>query len=292
MKANRDHARITDKRWFVPKRWLRPLRAVALSILLGLSVASSAAHAICTPTSTSQPRPHVYLIRGLLSVFFSGMDEIAAKLQQQGINATVHHPLAWPHLAEKVAAKYKSGRVRTIILVGHSAGAAAVTSMAARLGELGVPVKLVIGLDPIWHTAASGHVGRFVNYYISNGAGMAVDRSRQFSGVLQNIDVKKIPDIGHFNIDTNQTLQQRMIWEIRAAIYADCNAAPTSPVSTLQIGAGSVKSPDGGRLARRLSGVLPPRPPLEGAAEIDPSRRLAARLRCNATRAPCSYPDL
>ena len=117
---------------------------------------------------------------------------------------------------------------------------------------------------------------------------MAVDRSRQFSGVLQNIDVKKIPDIGHFNIDTNQTLQQRMIWEIRAAIYADCNAAPTSPVSTLQIGAGSVKSPDGGRLARRFSGVLPPRPPLERAAEIDPSRRLAARLRCNATRAACS----
>lgn len=167
MKANRVYARITDKLWFVPKRWLRPLQAVALSITLGLSVGSSPTNAKPISTSTSQSRYHIYLFRGLLSVWFhSGMDEIAAKLQKHGIYATVHHPFAWPQLAENAAAAYKSGHVRTIILVGHSAGASATTRMAARLGELGVPVKLVIELDPIWHTAASGHIGRLVNYYI------------------------------------------------------------------------------------------------------------------------------
>ncbi|MGB5183846.1 MAG: hypothetical protein WBO12_16890, partial [Xanthobacteraceae bacterium] len=74
-------------------------------------------------TTASQPREHVYLLRGFANVFSLGMDQIAAKLQQQGIHATVDNYLAWPSLAEQAAAEYKSGRTRAIILVGHSSGA-------------------------------------------------------------------------------------------------------------------------------------------------------------------------
>jgi pimeloyl-ACP methyl ester carboxylesterase len=153
-----------------------------------------------------------------------GLDEIAAKLQRQGINATVHNHLAWPLLADEAAADYKSGRATAIVLVGHSAGAAAVTSMGARLGALGVPVRLAIGMDPVWPTTASGHIGRYVNYY-SDGAGMAVDKSPQFRGSFQNVDLKNMPSIGHFNIDTDARMQTKVIASIRAALYGDRHAA-------------------------------------------------------------------
>ena len=97
-------------------------------------------------------------------------------------------------------------RARTIILVGHSSGAVAVTSMAARLSQLGVPVKLAIGLDPTSRTTTTGHIDRYINYYIANGFGDPVDRGSDFSGMLQNVDLEHMSDVGHFNIDKNNVL--------------------------------------------------------------------------------------
>ena len=94
-----------------------PMRAVVLSLmLLGLSISVTSAQI----TSTLQPSEHVYLLRGAFNVFSLGMDQIAARLKQHGIRATVDNYLVWPTLAEQAAAEYKNGRARTIILVGHS----------------------------------------------------------------------------------------------------------------------------------------------------------------------------
>jgi hypothetical protein len=171
-------------------------------------------------TTASQPREHVYLLRGFANVFSLGMDQIAAKLQQHGVHATVDNYLAWPTLAEQAAAEYKSGRARTIILVGHSSGATAVTEMAARLSQLGVPVKLAIGLDPTSRMTTTGHVDRYINYYIANGFGDPVDRGKDFSGVLQNVDLEHMSDVGHFNIDKDNRLQGMVIGDILAAVSA------------------------------------------------------------------------
>jgi hypothetical protein len=92
--------------------------------------------------------------------------------------------------------------------------------MATRLSQLGVPVKLAIGLDPTSHMNISGRVDHYKNYYIANGFGNRVDRGRHFSGVLENVNVEKIPNIGHFNIDKNQALQGKVIRDIRAALQA------------------------------------------------------------------------
>ena len=191
------------------------LQAAALTLLmLALSIDVSLAQAALNP----KPRDHVYLLRGFANVFSLGMDEIATRLQHQGIDTTVANYLSWPTLAEEAAAKYKSGRVRTIILVGHSSGAVAVTSMATRLSELGVPVKLAIGLDPTSHMAASGHVDRYINYYIANGFGDRVDKGSQFSGVLQNIDLEHMSGVGHFNIEKDRAVQGMVIRDIQAAL--------------------------------------------------------------------------
>jgi pimeloyl-ACP methyl ester carboxylesterase len=182
--------------------------------LLGLSIGISNAQT----TTTAQPGDHVYLLRGFANVFSLGMDQIATKLQQRGIHATVDNYLAWPSLAEQAAAEYKSGRVRTIILVGHSSGAIAVTEMAARLSQLGVPVKLAIGLDPTSRMTTTGHVDRYINYYIAHGFGDPVDRGQGFSGVLQNVDLEHMSNVSHFNIDKNNVLQGMVIKDILAAV--------------------------------------------------------------------------
>ena len=196
------------------RRWHRPRSAMLSLALLGLSIGISNAQT----TTTAQPGDHVYLLRGFANVFSLGMDQIATKLQQRGIHATVDNYLAWPSLAEQAAAEYKSGRVRTIILVGHSSGAIAVTEMAARLSQLGVPVKLAIGLDPTSRMTTTGHVDRYINYYIAHGFGDPVDRGQGFSGVLQNVDLEHMSNVSHFNIDKNNVLQSMVIRDILAAV--------------------------------------------------------------------------
>jgi len=200
----------------------RSLHVAALTLsLLALSIGAGAAQTAKPQTAkpqTAQPRDHVYLLRGAFNIFSLGMDEIAERLERMGVYATVNNYLSWQSLADEAAAEYKAGRLRNIILVGHSSGAIAVTEMAARLGQFGVPVKLAIGLDPTSREVASGNVGRYINYYIANGMGNAVVRGKQFNGVLQNVDVEKNPALGHFNIDKNHALQEQVIREIRAAL--------------------------------------------------------------------------
>src|SRR3974390_3839695 len=215
---------------FAPRPWHRPRFAVLSLMLLGLSIGISKAQT----TTTSQPREHVYLLRGFANVFSLGMDQIAAKLQQQGIHATVDNYLAWPTLAEKAATEYKNGRTRAIILVGHSSGATAITEMDARLSQLGVPVKLAIGLDPTSRMTTTGHVDRYINYYIANGFGDPVDKGTAFKGVLQNVDLEHMSNVSHFNIDKNNVLQGMVIKDI----FAAASAAPTQARSACKLHSG------------------------------------------------------
>lgn len=184
--------------------------AVATAMLLfGFLINCGAAHA---------SNAHVYLVRGVLNIFSMGMDEIAAKLQQQGITATVHNHMAWASIADDAAAEYNSGRMQTIILVGHSSGATALPDIVARLDQKGVPVKLAIGLDSVFRTSLAGRVGRYVNFYVANGAGTRVEKTKDFRGTLENVDVEKLPGVSHLTIDKNQLMQQKIIAAINAAV--------------------------------------------------------------------------
>jgi len=197
--------------------WLGWLRTAAIAIILfGLSIGPGAARA-----APAEPSAHVYLVRGVLNIFSLGLDEIAAKLQRQGIDATVHNHMLWASIANDAAAEYKSGRVKTIILVGHSSGATVLPDIVARLDQLGVPVKLAIGLDSVFHTSLAGRVGRYVNFYVANGAGTRVEKTRDFQGTLENVDVEKLPGVSHLTIDKNELMQQKIIAAIDAAVFSD-----------------------------------------------------------------------
>ena len=197
------------------RRWLRPLSALAVVFLL--LVVPSGARA--QGPSTSKSTAHVYLLRGVLNVFSMGMDQIAYKLEQRGIATTVTNYLLWSSVADDAAAAYKSGKVRTIILVGHSSGATVLPDMVERLTKLGAPVKLAVGLDSVFQTTLTGKVGRYINFYIGNGAGTRVARGRNLQGQLSNVDVENIPGgVGHVTIDKNEIIQQKVISAILSSL--------------------------------------------------------------------------
>jgi hypothetical protein len=194
--------------------------------LLILALGTPASHAM--PASANGA--HVYLLRGVLNVFSLGLDDIAAKLEAQGIPVTITNYLGWSALAEEAAADYRSGKVKTIILVGHSSGATVLPDMVERLDRLGAPVKLAIGLDSVFRTSLSGRVGRYVNYYIGNGNGEPVARTKQLHGTLENVNVQNVPGVGHITIEKNEIMQRKVIGDIDAVVFGSrprqASAAP------------------------------------------------------------------
>ncbi|MGA7000451.1 MAG: hypothetical protein WBZ28_00760, partial [Pseudolabrys sp.] len=114
---------------FLRRPWSGRMQATAIALLLLVLPIGASTGDAGAPASGA----HVYLLRGVLNIFSLGLDDIAAKLQQQGINVTVANYLSWASLADEAAAEYKSGRTKTIILVGHSSGATVLPYMVARL---------------------------------------------------------------------------------------------------------------------------------------------------------------
>lgn len=197
--------------------WFRSLKLVAVALLVfALPAASTASPAVPTQPANGAK---VYMLRGVLNIFSLGLDDIAAKLQAQGIPVDVTNYLGWSAVADEAAADYRSGRVKTVILVGHSSGATVLPDMVERLNQLGVPVKLVIGLDSVFRTSLSGRVGRYVNYYIGNGNGEPVARARGMQGELDNVNVQNVPGVGHITIEKNQIMQRRVIADIDSAVF-------------------------------------------------------------------------
>jgi hypothetical protein len=216
MKSNSGSPSFLGKLSFWLPRWSFSVRVAAIVVLLAGATAQMGP-ARAAPAAP-EPGAHVFLIRGVLNIFSLGMDQMAATLQQQGINATVHNHMLWASIADDAAAEYKSGRIKTIILVGHSSGATCLPDIVARLDQQGVPVKLAIGLDSVFRTALAGRVGRYINLYVANGYGTRVEQAKGFQGKLENVDVETVPGVSHLSIDKNQIIQQKVIAEIDAAV--------------------------------------------------------------------------
>jgi hypothetical protein len=217
------------------RHWSRPLRVTAITLLLLLLPI------VGNPASAAPgPDAHVYLLRGVLNIFSLGLDDIAAKLQRQGINASVANYLSWESLADEAAAEYRSGRIKTVVLVGHSSGATVLPDMVARLNRLGVPVTLAIGLDSVFQTSLSGHVGRYLNFYVANGGGTQVGRTNQFHGNLENVDVGGM-GVGHLSIDKSEAMQQRVIAAIDSVVLSHARG-PSATQRRLEPGASKQSS--------------------------------------------------
>jgi pimeloyl-ACP methyl ester carboxylesterase len=152
---------------------------------------------------------HVYLLRGIFDVSV-GLDALAAKLNARGIPASVYSHGDSYAIAEEAAAAYRAGRVRSIILVGHSLGAGGAVMTADKLNSAGVPVSLLISLDPVASVAVPGNVRRALNFYVSR-SGRELAAAPGFRGALQNVDVDDVPGIDHMSIQSMESMHRRVL---------------------------------------------------------------------------------
>jgi len=118
--------------------------------------------------SKPQGAAHLYVLLGLGNNS-PGLSEFGSKIGRRGIPTTVANNGDWPALAQDAIQRYKNGRLRSIMIVGHSLGGDAAVAMAAELGRAGVPVQLVATLDPVGGSEVSSNVRRSVNIRPGDG---------------------------------------------------------------------------------------------------------------------------
>jgi pimeloyl-ACP methyl ester carboxylesterase len=129
---------------------------------------------------------HLYVMLGLGGMS-PGLSDFGDRIGHHGIPTTVGSYTEWDAFAQQAIHDYKSGRVSSIMIVGHSLGGGAARAMAAELAEAHVPVKLLISLDPVGETDTSSNVRRAVT--ILPGAGedhfsMITAHERELRGLV------------------------------------------------------------------------------------------------------------
>jgi hypothetical protein len=105
---------------------------------------------------------HLYVFLGLNNNS-PGLSEFGGRMARRGVPTTVVNHSYGPALAREAIQHYKSGQLRSIMIIGHSLGGAAAVEMAAELGRSGVPVDLVVTLDPVGASVVSTNVRQAVN---------------------------------------------------------------------------------------------------------------------------------
>jgi len=158
---------------------------------------------------------HAYLVRGIFNVSV-GLDALAGKLARIGIAASVYGHGEAGAVASEVIRDYRSGRVRSVILIGHSLGGGAVLDIAEQLRNAGVPVALLISLESSSSGPVASNVRRAVNFYIS-GSGVPVRPAAGFHGSLRNIDVGRIRGMDHMTIQSMPAMHSRMMGYVSGA---------------------------------------------------------------------------
>jgi len=118
--------------------------------------------------SQSRGGSHLYVLLGLGNNS-PGLSEFGSRIGRRGMPTTVRNYGDWPALAQEAIEQYRSGRLRSIMIVGHSLGGSAAVDMAAELGRAGVPVQLVVMLDPVGGSQVPSNVRRSVNFLPRGG---------------------------------------------------------------------------------------------------------------------------
>jgi len=159
----------------------------------------------------------VYLMRGLANIWSRGMDQLTEQLVAKGVRASAHNHSRWQELAAEAADKYsKDKSFAPIILIGHSLGANAAVLMAERLGEAGVPVRLIVAFDSLARSndvkvRISSNVEEVINFYKAKAWGLEMVAGKGFKGKIDNVNLNERRGVGHLNMDKNPELQAQVV---------------------------------------------------------------------------------
>ncbi len=154
----------------------------------------------------------VYLLRGGFNIFSTGMDELAAKLRERGVDARSYGHAQWRELAADARQRYVANHA-PIVLVGHSWGAMGVVLMARELAKTSTPVALMILYDSTDPVTVPANVKRVINLRsrAAMGVNITVTGGYGFGGV---IDVEDRPQYGHLDLDNAPALHEETIADV------------------------------------------------------------------------------
>lgn len=204
-------------------RWLTTatrVAAVALVMTAFISPAAAVSEqperaAVRVAKASVTRTGEVYLIRGLANIFSLGMDSMAKKMRDKGLNVRTFNHSGWKGFANKIIRRAKEDDVSyPIVIAGHSLGANSATAMANYLTQRGVKVGLVVAFDPTLKRIVKGNISRVINYYIPNGSKNEVYRGQGFRGKVQNVDVSDMRGVNHMNVEKNKKLQSQFIDQV------------------------------------------------------------------------------
>jgi len=223
---------------------MRGFRLNFLGLLLCLSALTQPGCVDLTGRSAAQLSPlkpqelvrypragHAYCILGWLGIWSRGMDVIAQRTQTEvGVHATSLANQEWRALVQYLTAEHKAGRWDgPLVLVGHSYGCDDQVRVSKQLNQQGIPVDLLLLVDPTTPGSIPPNVKRCVDIYKSHPGTdalpffrgikvKAVDPSRT---AITNIDLR-LTDVGfatgmidHFNIAKIPGVQDMVLAEIK-----------------------------------------------------------------------------
>lgn len=179
---------------------------------------------------SDQPRAgNVYLLRGWIGIFSTGIDNLTEQLNKNGVRAHVYQDDQWRSLANTIKKNYRDGKHEPLVLVGHSYGADDVVRIARRLNDQNIRVDLLVTLDPVTPPAVPKNVKLCVNLYQSNGVAdvlpflRGVPLSREEDAphtALVNSDLRKDrpdllePGTDHFNIEKKGKIHDEVVRQV------------------------------------------------------------------------------
>lgn len=167
----------------------------------------------------------VYLMRGFLGIFSLGMDRLNGQLKAAGVKTKVLGHTGWPGVVAEIAAEQAlhPGQHAPVVIVGHSLGANAALLAGYELGKRGIPVDLVVTVDPTSSRPISPVVKRYLNIYLP-GDGFGAKLAATGSGV-DNDDIRTNPElnrpgVNHFNMDENPIVLKQIFDAIMPIVKA------------------------------------------------------------------------
>ena len=159
--------------------------------------------ATVSPANAVDSKTKVYILGGIFNIA-AGVRVLATKLNQLGIAATVYESDDYDSVGEVIVRDYQSKKVRRVVVVGYSAGAGAAVLMAEKLGEIPLPIDLLITLDPVAEFTVPKNVKRALNFHVGKSLIIGAD----------NVKVDP-PGFGHFSIQYSESLHERIIGLIK-----------------------------------------------------------------------------
>jgi hypothetical protein len=202
----------------------------AALLLAGCSAMTPGPMTAVQPVSTAPRAGNVYLVRGWIGIFSTGIDALGQKVTAAGLHGQVFQEDQWRTLAATIADKYRTVRApEPLVLVGHSYGADDIVRIARELESHDIPVDLLVTIDPTTPPRVPKNVRLCYNLYQSNLLdampflrGIPLEADPGFTGKLQNINIRTDrPDlvdgkVDHFNIEKKETIHRETLKQILA----------------------------------------------------------------------------